>query len=106
MVASSSRDQARMPPAKIDRPEAVLLQEVRDLQAAATRAAQHDHFAAALELAEAIGDLAHRNVHDVRHAGDAQLPVFANVKQRQRLAAFTARDEFGRSDFGDGHGNR
>ena len=55
------------------------------------------------EFAETIGDLAHRDVHDVRHAGDAQLPVLADVKQRQRLAAATASNEFGGGDFGNGH---
>ena len=104
MVASSSRDQARMPPARLTAWKPFCCRKFATSQAPATRAAQHDDFAAAIELAEAIGDLAHRNVDDVRHAGHAQLPLFANVKQRQRLAAFAARDEFGRSDFGDGHG--
>ena len=105
MVASSSRDQARMPPARLTAWKPFCCRNFATSQAAASGAAQHDHFAAAVELAEAIGDLAHRNVHDVRHAGHAELPA---PRERQaasatRRASRRATNSVGR-DFGNGHG--
>ncbi len=57
-----------------------------------------------VELADAVGHFAHRNVHDLligRHAGDAELPGFAHIEQRQHIAALAAGDEFGRGDLGN-----
>src|SRR5690606_7734279 len=55
-------------------------------------------------LAEAVGHLAHGNVHDLlfsRHAGDAELPGLAHIEQGQRVAALAAGDEFSGRDLGD-----
>src|ERR1700760_4122454 len=80
--------------------ESLPIEEVSNLRAAAAGAADHDGFLVRIELFDAIGNLAHRNMYDLAgHRRQPDFPVLAHVEQRHRLAGIAPLEKFRRGQI-------